>query len=67
VKHEGHPAHLSHSHFFSQLFGLLAHHGLHNPADVEIVVVASVDTGVVEETSSVVEETSSVVEETSSL
>lgn len=42
VKHEEHPAHFVHWHFFSQLFGLVAHQDLHSPALGELVVVVTV-------------------------
>jgi len=51
VKHEGHPAHFVHWHFFSQLFGLVAHQDLHSPAVGELVVVVSVVSVVVTGTS----------------
>jgi len=51
VKHEEHPAHFVHWHFFSQLFGLVAHQDLHSPAVGELVVVVSVVSVVVTGTS----------------
>jgi len=49
VKHGEHPAQLSRLHLLSQLLVWLTHQDLHNPADVEVVVVVSVDVGVVAE------------------
>jgi hypothetical protein len=42
AEHGEHAAHFVHRHFFSQLFGLFAHQGLHCPAAWELVVVVSV-------------------------
>jgi len=42
AEHAEHPAHFGHWHFFSQLFGLVKHHGLHSPAAWELVVVVGV-------------------------
>lgn len=41
AEQEEHPAHFTHLHFFSQLFGLLAHQDLHIFAAGELVVVVA--------------------------
>jgi len=47
AEHGEHPAHFSHLHFFSQLFGLLVHQDLQSPAVVVVGVVSAVVVSVV--------------------
>jgi len=50
-EHGEHPAQFAHVHFFPQLSGLAAHHGLHIPACGDSVVVVNVVSVVVVGTS----------------